>query len=1003
MTRTRTCPFRLSVVQLEDRTAPAAGMLDPTFGVGGRAVGRFPIPSTDSANSIAIDSFGRMVIAGFTGNGTNGDFAVARYYSNGALDTSFGGTGVVTIRFGTSDDNCQSVAIDSLGRIVLAGSTSIQLKNRFAVARLTPAGFLDTSFSGDGKQIVSFGSEGDVVRGVAIDSQDRIILAGSTGSDFAHDFAVARLTTSGELDATFDDDGKQTISFGDLDDLGTCVALDSAGRIMLGGYAQFGPQFDFAVARLTTTGALDMTFSSDGKTTFVVGPSNDYAFGIAVTSLDQIVVAGAANGVSNADIAVARLTSAGQLDASFDGDGKVTVAFGIADDRATGVVIDSLNRIVLAGYGFDGSRQHCAIVRLTVSGGLDSTFDGDGKQTVAFGAYDDLAYGTATDASGRITIVGELFNGINSTDMGIARLTDNGGLDGSFDSDGKQTLGLNSRSDADGRALAVDSLGRIFMAGYARNGDNYDFAVARFTPAGFPDAAFGNAGVVKIPIGASNDQAFAVAVDSFDRIVVGGEWVTASGGTDLAVVRLTQSGALDASFDGDGRQTFTFGATFESLYGLAVDSQDRIIAAGAAANTTTDIAVARLTPEGALDASFDGDGKLTINVAGSTDFARAVTVDSMDRILLAGATSIGSTQYFYVARLTIDGAFDASFDGDGWQTIGFGGAFQRVNGIALDSLGRIIIGGYAHLANDQFAVARLTTTGALDSSFDGDGRQTFAFSPNDAIGYGVAVDSQDRICIAGVTYNGIGNDFGVARFTSGGALDASFDGDGKLTIPFGSYEDLGYAIAMTSADRILVGGSSNYDGNVFALVRLTGDTTTAAAQVNDGSAQRSRVTSLTVRFSGQVTFGGKPSQAFTLARIGGGSVGFTPVVTVENGGTVVTLSNFAGPETEFGSLRDGRFTLTALAAQISAEGKALDGDADGVSGGNFDFGDSQGLFRFFGDINGDRRVNIADYGLFSLWYLNASSYIAAFDFNGDGRVNIADYGQFSLRYLSMLP
>src|SRR5207237_3123244 len=138
----------------------------------------------------------------------------------------------------------------------------------------------------------------------------------------------------------------------------------------------------------------------------------------------------------------------------------------------------------------------------------------------------------------------------------------------------------------------------------------------------------------------------------------------------------------------------------------------------------------------------------------------------------------------------------------------------------------------------------------------------------------------------------------------------------------------------------------------------------------------------------------------------GGAVSFTATVSVQYGGTVVTLSNFMGPETEFGSLRDGRYTLTAIASQISAGGQALDGDADGTPGRNFVFGDAQGLFRFYGGINGDRHVDIADFGLFSTSYglhTGQTGFIAAFDFNNDGTIDIADFGQFAIRMFTVLP
>jgi hypothetical protein len=176
--------------------------------------------------------------------------------------------------------------------------------------------------------------------------------------------------------------------------------------------------------------------------------------------------------------------------------------------------------------------------------------------------------------------------------------------------------------------------------------------------------------------------------------------------------------------------------------------------------------------------------------------------------------------------------------------------------------------------------------------------------------------------------------------------------------------------------------------------------------VDDGSTQRSRITSLSVVFSTQVTFAGAVGNSFTLTRIGGGAVNFTATAIVIGGVTVVTLTGFTGNETQFGSLADGRYTLTALASQISAGGLGLDGNGDGTPGDNFNFGDAQGLFRFFGDINGDRHVDIADFGLLSSTFnLHAgqTGFLAAFDFNGDGVIDIADFGQFSIRFFTPLP
>jgi hypothetical protein len=185
----------------------------------------------------------------------------------------------------------------------------------------------------------------------------------------------------------------------------------------------------------------------------------------------------------------------------------------------------------------------------------------------------------------------------------------------------------------------------------------------------------------------------------------------------------------------------------------------------------------------------------------------------------------------------------------------------------------------------------------------------------------------------------------------------------------------------------------------------------AATLVNDGSAQRSRVTSLTVTFAGQVTFSGTVGAAFTLTRNSDGAViGFTATSSIVNGVTQVTLNGFTGTATDFGSLADGRYTLTALSSQITLGGSALDGDGNGTPGGDYTFTDTPaqgiGLFRFYGDINGDQIVNGLDFGFFKNAFGTAAgdaNYLSFFDFNADGVINGFDFGQFRTRFGTNLP
>src|SRR5207245_1368353 len=159
------------------------------------------------------------------------------------------------------------------------------------------------------------------------------------------------------------------------------------------------------------------------------------------------------------------------------------------------------------------------------------------------------------------------------------------------------------------------------------------------------------------------------------------------------------------------------------------------------------------------------------------------------------------------------------------------------------------------------------------------------------------------------------------------------------------YDD-GFGVAVAVSGTTVVVGASGDDkqnaGEGAAYVYALAPPTVQAVQVNDGSAQRSRITVLRVTFSSQVTFAGAVGAAFTLTRTGGGAVGgFTATAGLVGGVTVVTLNAFTGVQTQFGSLADGRYTLTALANQIMAGGQPLDGNGDGTGGDNYTFGDAQ--------------------------------------------------------------
>jgi hypothetical protein len=195
-------------------------------------------------------------------------------------------------------------------------------------------------------------------------------------------------------------------------------------------------------------------------------------------------------------------------------------------------------------------------------------------------------------------------------------------------------------------------------------------------------------------------------------------------------------------------------------------------------------------------------------------------------------------------------------------------------------------------------------------------------------------------------------------------------------------------------------GDGVYSSVVQAATLAAPPMRIARVTIDDGSVQRSVVRSLSVTFNGVATIG---SGAFELIRTGGAAVTLNVAIQLVNGQTVATLTFANGTDPGSGSLSDGGYTLTVRGDRITdSAGYALDGDGNGIVGGN----STTAFHRYYGDINGDRRVDIADFGMFSTTFglhTGQPGFNVACDFNGDGVIDIADFGQFSIRFFMTLP
>lgn len=234
----------------------ANGSLDSSFHNDGRVI--INGPGNDRAQAIALhEPGGKIVVAGYIGATGNNDFRIVRLNANGSLDSQFAGNGQTSIRGFGGDDRALAVALQPIGqekKIVVAGYTNVLDANDFAVARLNANGALDSSFNGSGRLIISDRGDNRVqavaVQADAVDEKDRkIVLAGYTNASGNNDFALVRLNTDGNLDGTFGINGRVvTRGFGGDDRAFAAAISPIGGKIVAAGYTTGLGTKDVAVA-----------------------------------------------------------------------------------------------------------------------------------------------------------------------------------------------------------------------------------------------------------------------------------------------------------------------------------------------------------------------------------------------------------------------------------------------------------------------------------------------------------------------------------------------------------------------------------------------------------------------------------------------------------------------------------------------------------------------------------------------------------------------------------
>lgn len=425
----------LSLVILNNTTnAQINKFLDNSFNSNGKNITSFG-NGKDYAEDIAIQtSNGKIIVAGASHNGTNYDFAVARYNADGTLDNTFGQAGKVTTEIGTGNDYVYAIALQLDNKIVVCGYTITSQQSDFAIARYNTDGSLDNTFGNNGVVVIDIDGLDDAANSLVIRPNGKIAVTGRSNDGSYDLFATVQLTDDGSIDNTFGINGVSKIR---ITPNKYCRAYASVlqpdGKIVIGGNTWVTTTTRFAICRIKENGTLDSSFATNG--TLQTNYHNSTITSLALQPDGQVIAAGIAgvSGSNSTRIAMAKYTSDGVHQSGFNNATTQYLQFGgNSSDAAYDIALKSNGDIVLACSTYDdyqsiGERSYFLLAYFDSVGYLRSTSSSVSTMTPGANASDE-AYAIAVQPDSKIVLAGttKAYNSLTASttyQFAVARYT----------------------------------------------------------------------------------------------------------------------------------------------------------------------------------------------------------------------------------------------------------------------------------------------------------------------------------------------------------------------------------------------------------------------------------------------------------------------------------------------------------------------------------------------------------------------------------------------------
>ncbi len=801
------------------------GTLDNSFGTGGKVIENYSAPYRKVIDML-LQADGKIIVLAEADYNSTTRVVLVRYNSNGTVDNTFSGDGIVDGQVVQPGEDMYPLAIrlQADGKILVCGSTYSTIEQGF-VLRYNTTGDLDSSFAGTG--MLTIQNPGiSVIKNLVVLSNGQIVLVSSTSASAA-ELVLIKLNSNGSTNNGFGVNGMATINAsGAAYPNYTRIEVQADGKFIVGGnpYDYNGDDgIDFILVRINANGTIDNTYGTNGIYTIPSTTQQHNKFmDLAIRPDGKVIASGLIDRYYQADSAfITRINTNGTKDNTFGINGIQTIDNLTNSFVSSGhVSLQTDGKILLTGFAVNAfDNYNIAVARFNAGGQLDGTFDGDGIALLQVNNYGSYGIASAQQSDGKIIITGVARSGDNYS-LTIGRLTAMGATDNTISAGSTAIVPVGTGSYYEnGNDILVQADQKIVSVRSRDNGYETDIGLSRHLPNGNIDSSFGINGRYNKDLPGTFYTA-SNALFSNGKIMVAGLLFDFLKAGQIGILRFNANGTPDSAYGTNGSVIFgTNYNAYNSVNSTTIQPDGKVVISTYESvfpyNNGSNYLL-RLNASGGYDNTFNGNGKMLL--PDTANYGAAYVQPDGKILLLLNSTYFG--HFTYLKRLNANGTIDNSFNG----------GVTLETGLYNPNLS-ILPNGKIVLADDSI-VARLNSNGSFDNTFDTDGIAKPGYRFTDYTNRGeMQVQTDGKILISGTWYNANSGDYGyqVVRINNTGSLDSLFGTNGIAFVPVATPFYNISAMALQADGKILLNGAATNsisDNQDFVMFRLNSNNVT---------------------------------------------------------------------------------------------------------------------------------------------------------------------------------